>query len=109
MNSIGGDSLQAIQYAIERTEESYKGLVIANQGQNFSVGANLAMIFMMAIEQDYDEIDFAVRAFQQTTQKIRYSDIPVVVATHAIALGGGCEIALHADLTQQALQKPIWD
>ena len=104
MNSIGGDSLQAIQYAIERTEESYKGLVIANQGQNFSVGANLAMIFMMAIEQDYDEIDFAVRAFQQTTQKIRYSNIPVVVATHAMALGGGCEIALHADLTQAAAE-----
>ena len=62
------------------------------------------MIFMMAIEQDYDEIDFAVRAFQQTTQKIRYSNIPVVVATHAITLGGGCEIALHADLTQAAAE-----
>ena len=104
MNSVGGDTLQAIQHAIDLTEENYKGLVIANQGQNFSVGANLAMIFMMAIEQDYDELDFAVRAFQQTTQKIRYSNIPVVVAPHAMTLGGGCEIAMHADITQAAAE-----
>jgi len=104
MNSVGGDTLQAIQHAIDITEESYKGLVIANQAQNFSVGANLAMIFMMAIEQDYDELDFAVRAFQQTTQKIRYSNIPVVVAPHAMTLGGGCEIAMHADITQAAAE-----
>ena len=88
MNAVGGDTLQAINNAIALSEENYRGLVIANQGQNFSVGANLAMIFMMAIEQDYDELDFAVRAFQQTTQKIRYSNIPVVVAPHAMTLGG---------------------
>lgn len=104
MNSVGGDTLQAIQNAIDLTEGKYKGLVIANQGQNFSVGANLAMIFMMAIEQDYDELDFAVRAFQQTTQKIRYSNIPVVVAPHGMTLGGGCEIAMHADITQAAAE-----
>ena len=104
MNSVGGDTLQAIQHAIDLTEENYKGLVIANQAQNFSVGANLAMIFMMAIEQDYDELDFAVRAFQQTTQKIRYSNIPVVVAPHGMTLGGGCEIAMHADMTQAAAE-----
>ena len=104
MNSVGGDTLQAIQHAIDLSEENYKGLVIANQAQNFSVGANLAMIFMMAIEQDYDELDFAVRAFQQTTQKIRYSNIPVVVAPHGMTLGGGCEIAMHADMTQAAAE-----
>lgn len=104
MNSVGGDTLQAIQHAIDLTEENYVGLVIANQAQNFSVGANLAMIFMMAIEQDYDELDFAVRAFQQTTQKIRYSNIPVVVAPHGMTLGGGCEIAMHADITQAAAE-----
>ncbi len=104
MNSVGGDTLQAIQHAIDLTEENYKGLVIANQAPNFSVGANLAMIFMMAIEQDYDELDFAVRAFQQTTQKIRYSNIPVVVAPHGMTLGGGCEIAMHADMTQAAAE-----
>ena len=104
MNAVGGDTLQAIQHAIDLTEDNYKGLVIANQGQNFSVGANLAMIFMMAVEQDYDELDFAVRAFQQTTQKIRYSNIPVVAAPHAMTLGGGCEIAMHADITQAAAE-----
>jgi len=104
MNSIGSDTLRAIQHAIDLTEENYKGLVIANQGQNFSAGANLAVIFMMAVEQDYEELDFAIRAFQQTTQKIRYSNIPVVVATHAMTLGGGCEIAIHADITQAAAE-----
>lgn len=104
MNSVGGDTLQTIHQAIETSEEQYRGLIIANQGANFSVGANLAMIFMLAIEQDYEELDFAVRAFQQTTQKIRYSNIPVVVAPHAMTLGGGCEISLHADVTQAAAE-----
>lgn len=104
MNSIGGEVLQGIQKSIELAEANHKGLVIANQGTNFSVGANLAMIFMMAIEQDYDEIDFAVRAFQQTTQRIRYSSIPVVVAPHGMTLGGGCEIALHADKVQASAE-----
>lgn len=104
MNSVGGDTLQAINQAIENSEEKYRGLIIANQGTNFSVGANLAMIFMLAIEQDYEELDFAVRAFQQTTQKIRYSNTPVVVAPHAMTLGGGCEISLHADVTQAAAE-----
>ena len=104
MNAVGGDTLHGIQHAIDLTEDNFKGLVISNQAQNFSVGANLAMIFMMAIEQDYDELDFAIRAFQQTTQKIRYSNIPVVVAPHALTLGGGCEIAMHADVTQAAAE-----
>jgi 3-hydroxyacyl-CoA dehydrogenase len=104
MNSIGSDTLQAIQHAIDLTEENYKGLVIANQGQNFSAGANLAVMFMMAVEQDYEEMDFAIRAFQQTTQKIRFCNVPVVVATHALTLGGGCEIAMHADITQAAAE-----
>ena len=104
MNSVGGDTLQTIHQAIETSEEQYRGLIIANQGANFSVGANLAMIFMLAIEQDYEELDFAVRAFQQTTQKIRYSNTPVVVAPHAMTLGGGCEISLHADVTQAAAE-----
>lgn len=104
MNSVGGDTLQAIHHAIKQTEKEHRGLVIANQAQNFSVGANLAMIFMMAVEQEYEEIDFAVRAFQQTTQMIRYSNIPVVVATQGMTLGGGCEIAMHADQTQAAAE-----
>lgn len=97
MNSIGGEVLEGINKAIDIAEKDYKGLVISNEGANFSAGANVGMIFMMAVEQEYDELDFAIRQFQNTTMRIRYSSIPVVVAPHNMALGGGCEICLHAD------------
>ncbi|MBK7433472.1 MAG: 3-hydroxyacyl-CoA dehydrogenase/enoyl-CoA hydratase family protein [Chitinophagaceae bacterium] len=97
MGSIGGEVLEGIQRSIALAEDKYKGLVIANEGANFSAGANVAMIFMMAIEQDYDEIDMAIRQFQQTMMRVRYSGIPVVLAPHGLALGGGCEMSLHAD------------
>ena len=97
MNSIGGDVLAGINKAIELSEKNYKGLVIANEGANFSAGANVGMIFMFAIEQEYDELDFAIRAFQNTMMRCRYSSIPVVVAPHGLALGGACEMSLHSD------------
>lgn len=97
MGSIGGEVLEGIQKSIALAEDKYKGLVIANDGANFSAGANVAMIFMMAIEQDYDEIDMAIRQFQNTMMRVRYSGIPVVLAPHGLALGGGCEMSLHAD------------
>ena len=97
MGSIGGEVLEGIQKSIALAEDKYKGLVIANEGSNFTAGANVAMIFMLAIEQDYDEIDMAIRMFQQTIMRVRYSSIPVVLAPHGLALGGGCEICLHAD------------
>lgn len=97
MNSIGGEVLEGIQKSIAIAEENYKGLVIANEGSNFSAGANVGMIFMLALEQDYDEIDMAIRLFQNTMMRVRYSSIPVVIAPHGLALGGGCEICLHAD------------
>jgi 3-hydroxyacyl-CoA dehydrogenase len=97
MGSIGGDVLSGIQTSIEKAEKSYKGLVIANEGANFSAGANVGMIFMMAIEQEYDELNMAIRLFQQTMMRARYSSIPVVVAPHGLALGGACELSLHAD------------
>ncbi len=97
MNSIGGEVLEGIQRSISLAEEKYKGLVIANDGPNFSAGANVGMIFMLAIEQDYDEIDLAIRMFQNTIMRVRYSAIPVVVAPHGLALGGGCEMSMHAD------------
>ncbi len=97
MGSIGGEVLEGIQRSIALAEDKYKGLVIANEGSNFSAGANVAMIFMMAIEQDYDEIDMAIRQFQNTMMRVRYSGIPVVVAPHGLALGGACEMSLHAD------------
>lgn len=97
MGSIGGEVLEGIQKSITLAEEKYKGLVIANEGANFSAGANVGMIFMLAIEQDYDEIDLAIRMFQNTMMRCRYSAIPVVVAPHGLALGGACEMSLHAD------------
>jgi 3-hydroxyacyl-CoA dehydrogenase len=97
MNSIGGDVLAGINKAIELAEKNYKGLVIANEGANFSAGANVGMIFMFAIEQEYDELDFAIRAFQNTMMRCRYSSVPVVVAPHGLALGGACEMSLHSD------------
>lgn len=97
MGTIGGDVLSGIQTSIEKAEKDFKGLVIANDGTNFSAGANIGMIFMLAVEQEYDELDFAIRTFQNTMMRVRYSGIPVVVAPHGLALGGGCELSLHAD------------
>lgn len=97
MGSIGGEVLEGIQKSIAIAEEKYKGLVIANDTTNFSAGANVGMIFMLAIEQEYDELDMAIRMFQQTMMRTRSSAIPVVVAPHALTLGGACELSLHAD------------
>lgn len=97
MGSIGGDVLSGMQTAIDKAEKNAKGLVIANEGPNFSAGANVGMIFMLAIEQEYDELDMAVRLFQNTMMRARYSAVPVVVAPHGLALGGACELSLHAD------------
>ncbi|HEU4471307.1 MAG TPA: 3-hydroxyacyl-CoA dehydrogenase NAD-binding domain-containing protein [Flavisolibacter sp.] len=97
MNSIGGDVLGGINKAIELAEKNYKGLVVANEGPNFSAGANVGMIFMLAIEQEYDELDMAIRLFQNTMMRCRYSSIPVVIAPHGLALGGACEMSLHSD------------
>jgi 3-hydroxyacyl-CoA dehydrogenase len=97
MGSIGGDVLTGIHTAIEKAEKNAKGLVIANEGLNFSAGANVGMIFMLAIEQEYDELNMAIKMFQQTMMKVRYSSVPVVVAPHGLALGGACELSLHAD------------
>jgi len=97
MNSIGGEVLEGLNKAIGIAEEKFKGLVIANEGPNFSAGANVGMIFMLAIEQEYDELDMAIRMFQNSMMRLRYSSIPVVTAPHGLTLGGGCEMNLHAD------------
>jgi 3-hydroxyacyl-CoA dehydrogenase len=97
MNTIGSEVLQAVNKSIQIAEEKFKGLVIANNSANFSAGANVGMIFMFAIEQEYDELDMAIRMFQNTMMRVRYSSVPVVVAPHGLTLGGGCEMNLHAD------------
>jgi 3-hydroxyacyl-CoA dehydrogenase len=107
MNTIGGGVLTAINKAIDLAEKDYKGLVIANQGTNFTVGANIGMIFMMAVEQEYDELNMAIKMFQDTMMRVRYSSIPVIVAPHAMTLGGGCEMSMHADRVVAAAETYI--
>ncbi|MGZ3865770.1 MAG: 3-hydroxyacyl-CoA dehydrogenase/enoyl-CoA hydratase family protein [Bacteroidia bacterium] len=97
MNTIGGEVLQGLNKAVEIAEKDYKGLVISNEGANFSAGANVGMIYMMAADQDWDELNMAVKMFQNATMRLRYSNIPVVAAPHNLTLGGGCEICLHVD------------
>ena len=97
VGSISGEVLEGIQRSIAMAEEKYKGLVIANEGQNFSAGANVGMIFMLAVEQEYDELDMAIRLFQNTVTRARFSSVPVVTAPHGLTLGGACELSLHAD------------
>lgn len=108
MNSIGGEVLQAITKSVEIAEnDGWKGLVLGNDAPNFSAGANLAMIFMLAIEQEYDELDFAIRSFQNTVTRLRFSGIPTIAAPHGLALGGGCEISMHVDKVVAAAETYI--
>ncbi|MCG9972670.1 3-hydroxyacyl-CoA dehydrogenase/enoyl-CoA hydratase family protein [Christiangramia crocea] len=107
MNTIGGDVLDGINKAIDMAEKEYQGLVVANNGKNFSVGANIGMIFMMAVEQEYEELNMAIKYFQDTMMRMRYSSIPTVAAPHAMTLGGGCELSLHADKVVAAAETYI--
>jgi 3-hydroxyacyl-CoA dehydrogenase len=100
MNTIGGEVIQGLNKAIDLAEKDYRGLVVGNDGANFSAGANIGMIFMAAVEQDWDEINIAIKMFQNTMMRMRYSSIPVVAAPHNLTLGGGCELCLHADFVQ---------
>ena len=97
MNTIGSEVVQGLNKALDLAEQEYRGLVLYNDGENFSAGANVGMIFMLAAEQDYEELDMAVRAFQGVVMRMRHSSIPVVGAPHNLALGGGCEINMHVD------------
>jgi 3-hydroxyacyl-CoA dehydrogenase len=97
MNTIGGEILGGLVKAVEIAEKDFRGLVISNEAPNFSAGANVGLIYMMAAEQDWEELNMAVRTFQNTTMRLRYSSIPVVAAPHGLALGGACEICLHVD------------
>lgn len=100
MNSMGAEVIEGIQTAISMAEKDYKGLVIGNEGPNFSAGANLAMLFMYAGDQDFDEINLMIAQFQNTMKRAKFSSIPVVAAPAGLALGGGCELSLHCDAIQ---------
>ena len=100
MNSIGAEVIEGINTAITMAEKDFRGVVVGNEGQNFSAGANLAMLFMFAVDQEFDEIDMMIRQFQNTMTRARFSTVPVVSATSGLALGGGCELSLHCDAIQ---------
>ena len=107
MNTIGGDVLAGLNKAVDLAEKDFQGLVIGNQGANFSVGANIGMIFMMAVEQEYDELNMAIKYFQDTMMRMRYSSIPTISAPHGMSLGGACELSMHADKVVAAAETYI--
>ncbi len=107
MNTIGADVLNGLNKAIDIAEKDFDGLVVGNQAANFSVGANIGMIFMMAVEQEYDELNMAIKYFQDTMMRMRYSSIPTVSAPHGMTLGGGCELSMHADKVVAAAETYI--
>ncbi|MEW5980306.1 MAG: 3-hydroxyacyl-CoA dehydrogenase/enoyl-CoA hydratase family protein [Acidobacteriota bacterium] len=104
MNTIGGDALSLIQEGLRIAEAGFEGLVIGNQGQHFSAGANLMLILLEAQEENWEEIDWMVRSFQNVNQAIKYAAKPVVVAPFSLTLGGGCEMSLHAAGIQAAAE-----
>ena len=107
MNVIGSEILEGINKSIDIAEKNYRGLVIGNEAQNFSAGANIAMMLMLGIEQEFDELDMAIRLFQNTVARVRFSGIPIAVAPHGLTLGGGCEMTLHSDIAVAASETYI--
>jgi 3-hydroxyacyl-CoA dehydrogenase len=107
MNAIGGDALEMLHRGVREASQNFSALVVAAEGPNFSVGANLMLLLLEAQEGNWEEIDAIVRAFQQATTGLRYADVPVVTAPFGLTLGGGCEIALHGDRVQAAAETYI--
>jgi 3-hydroxyacyl-CoA dehydrogenase len=104
MNTIGNDIISLLFTSLDEVNTNFEGLVIGNDGQNFSAGANLMLLMMEAVEGNWDEIDYMVRTFQRATQAIRYNAKPVVTAPFALALGGGCEIAMAGSRAQASAE-----
>jgi 3-hydroxyacyl-CoA dehydrogenase len=102
MNAIGGDTIQMLQAGVREASRNFAALVVGNDAPHFSAGANLMLVLLEAQEENWDDIDLMIRAFQQSTMALRYAEVPVVVAPGGLALGGGCEIALHGDRVQAA-------
>ena len=100
LNSIGQDVIEGLHKGIEIGEKDFRGIVIGNQGEHFSAGADISMIFTLIVEQEWGKLNLAIETFQNTSMMIRYSNLPVVVAPHGLTLGGGCEFTLHADAVQ---------
>ena len=104
MNAIGGDTLEMLQAGVREAERNFAALIVGNEGAHFSAGANLMLVLLEAQEENWDELDLMVRTFQQATMALRYAGVPVIAAPAGLALGGGCEIVLHADRVQAAAE-----
>jgi 3-hydroxyacyl-CoA dehydrogenase len=97
MNTIGGGVLQAINKEIDLAEQEYEAVILGNQAANFSVGANLAMAFLLAVEQEYEELNMATKLFQDTVMRLRYSSVPTLLTPRGMTFGGACEMSMHVD------------
>ena len=104
MNSIGEDTISMLYAGIEQLDKNFDAMVIANEGENFSVGANIMMVLLGAQEGEWDELNAAIHRFQQVNMALKYAPKPVVAAPFARALGGGCEIVLHATRAQASAE-----
>jgi 3-hydroxyacyl-CoA dehydrogenase len=107
MNSIGGDTVMMMNYALDEVERNFKGLVVGNQGGNFSAGANIMMLLLAAQEEEWEDIEMMIRALQNAIMRLRYSQKPVVTAPYGLTLGGGCEIAIHGNKVRAAAETYI--
>src|SRR5262245_6295136 len=104
INAYGGDTIQMLHAGLKEASANFAALVVGNEGEHFSAGANIMLLLLEAQEENWDEVDLMVRAFQGATMALRYADVPVIVAPASLALGGGCEIVLHADRVQAAAE-----
>ncbi|MDQ3586711.1 MAG: 3-hydroxyacyl-CoA dehydrogenase/enoyl-CoA hydratase family protein [Acidobacteriota bacterium] len=107
MNAIGADTIGMIKHALAEVEKNFLGLVVGNQGPQFSVGANLMLVLLEAQDENWEDLDLAIRAFQNATMSLRYSPKPVVVAPFGMVFGGGCEMTLHADRVRASAETYI--
>lgn len=107
MNSIGADTVSMMNFAVKEVAQNFEGLVVGNQGEHFSAGANLMLLLLAAQEGEWDEIDLMIRGFQNANMLLKYSDKPVVTAPFGLTLGGGCEITMHGDRARPAAETYI--
>ena len=107
MNAIGGDTIQMLHAGLKEASANFSALVVGNEGEHFSAGANIMLLLLEAQEENWDEVDLMVRAFQNATMSLRYADVPVIVAPAGMTLGGGCEITMHGDRVQAAAESYI--
>jgi 3-hydroxyacyl-CoA dehydrogenase len=107
MNVLGQDQIGMLMTACDMVENDWRGLVVANQGENFSAGANLMMLMMEAMEGNWEDIDMIVRAFQRATDRLEFCNAPVVTAPHGLTLGGGCEVTMGGDAVRASAETYI--